>query len=213
MTAIGPPHLGQQETILFACVLIGMSSKYLWDLIEIKKKNAGLQPGEPRFPLEFDFWDFVQPFLGCRDCVLRCVSVGQEDESNSDPFQLPEWVLLADRLFSERGLSQGRAKWWGDQHGSILMILWPCHGRWCGPAVHLFIDPAISGTCMPLRSGSKSSYPLQRQTVRGAHADRGIIRRNCDSSNALLIVASYDCSETRFASRAIFWKPRLFAST
>jgi hypothetical protein len=53
-----------KETVLFACMLIGMSSKYLWDLIEIKKKkNAALKPGEPRSPLEFDFWDFVQPFL------------------------------------------------------------------------------------------------------------------------------------------------------
>src|SRR6267378_8489733 len=53
-----------KESILFISMLLGMSSKYLWDLIEVKKKkNAALKPEEPRFPLEFDFWDFVQPFL------------------------------------------------------------------------------------------------------------------------------------------------------
>ena len=52
------------ETILFVVLLLGMSAKYLWDLIELRnEKNAKRTTGEPEVGLEFDFWDYVKPML------------------------------------------------------------------------------------------------------------------------------------------------------
>jgi hypothetical protein len=52
------------ELLLFAAMLLGMSSKYLWDLIEVRRtRNLSRKPDEPKVRLEFDFWDFVQPLL------------------------------------------------------------------------------------------------------------------------------------------------------
>jgi hypothetical protein len=52
------------DVVLFAMLLLGMSAKYVWDLIEERQKqNARLPPGAARIGLAFDFWDFVKPLL------------------------------------------------------------------------------------------------------------------------------------------------------
>jgi hypothetical protein len=53
-----------KELLLFLAMVLGMTSKYLWDLIEVRRsKNAVLRPDEPKVGIEFDVWDFVQPLL------------------------------------------------------------------------------------------------------------------------------------------------------
>lgn len=53
-----------KELLLLVALLFGMIAKYLWELIEIRrKKNAERKPGVEKYGLEFDFWDFVQPML------------------------------------------------------------------------------------------------------------------------------------------------------
>ena len=52
------------DVVLFIVLILGMSAKYLWDLIEIRnERNSKRSPGEPKFGLDFDFWDFVKPML------------------------------------------------------------------------------------------------------------------------------------------------------
>jgi divalent metal cation (Fe/Co/Zn/Cd) transporter len=53
-----------KELLTFGAMVFGMASKYLWDLIELRRnKNSNLAPGKPKHALEFDAWDFVQPLL------------------------------------------------------------------------------------------------------------------------------------------------------
>jgi hypothetical protein len=53
-----------KELLLFLAMLLGMTAKCLWDLIEVRRcKNASRREGEPKIGIEFDFWDFVQPLL------------------------------------------------------------------------------------------------------------------------------------------------------
>ena len=53
-----------RELALLLTLLLGMSAKYLWDLIELRRtKNAALKSGEPKADIEFDLWNFLQPFL------------------------------------------------------------------------------------------------------------------------------------------------------
>jgi hypothetical protein len=53
-----------RELLLFAAMWLGMSAKYLWDLIEVRrKKNAALPEGQRPVGIEFDIWDFAQPLL------------------------------------------------------------------------------------------------------------------------------------------------------
>lgn len=52
------------DILLFVVLILGMSAKYLWDLIEIRnERNSKRSPGQPKFGLDFDFWDFVKPML------------------------------------------------------------------------------------------------------------------------------------------------------
>jgi hypothetical protein len=52
------------EAILFVVLLLGMTAKYLWDLIEARnERNAKRPPGEAKVGLDFDFWDFAKPLL------------------------------------------------------------------------------------------------------------------------------------------------------
>jgi hypothetical protein len=53
-----------KELLTFGAMVFGMASKYFWDLIEVRRnKNSKLAQGQPKHGLEFDAWDFVQPFL------------------------------------------------------------------------------------------------------------------------------------------------------
>ena len=58
------PHSLETDSALFLSMLLGMSAKYMWDQIEIRKeRNSRRAMGEPKIGLEFDFWDFVKPML------------------------------------------------------------------------------------------------------------------------------------------------------
>jgi hypothetical protein len=58
----GSPYLA--DIVLFVVLILGMSAKYLWDLIEIRSdRNSKRSPGQPTVGLGFDFWDFVKPML------------------------------------------------------------------------------------------------------------------------------------------------------
>lgn len=51
------------EVLLFVAMVIGMSSRYLWDLIELRKRsNAKGTSGGP-IALGFDWLEFLQPLL------------------------------------------------------------------------------------------------------------------------------------------------------
>jgi len=56
---------GWKETAwLFATMIVGMMSKYLWDLIENRRLKLKSNTASPqKIPLDFDFWDFIQPLL------------------------------------------------------------------------------------------------------------------------------------------------------
>ena len=54
----------KQTAWLFAAMIVGMMSKYLWDLIENRRVKLKLNPvSSQKTPLDFDFWDFIQPML------------------------------------------------------------------------------------------------------------------------------------------------------
>jgi hypothetical protein len=62
---LGPDNESwKAEVVLFFTLLIGMSAKYFWDLIEERQKqNSKLPAGSRKVALAFDFWDFVKPLL------------------------------------------------------------------------------------------------------------------------------------------------------
>jgi hypothetical protein len=67
------------ELVLFATMVLGMSAKYLWDQIELrKKKNETLSPGTPKHGLEFDFWDFLQPLLVAGIIFAAVIQISNE---------------------------------------------------------------------------------------------------------------------------------------
>ena len=52
------------EILLFLAMVIGMSSRYLWDLIELRKKTAAKDSSSGhKIGLGFDWLDFLQPLL------------------------------------------------------------------------------------------------------------------------------------------------------
>jgi hypothetical protein len=51
-----------KEILLFAAMVGGMSAKYLWDLIEVRRSKMKTLKGQ-NVPLGFDGWDFFQPLL------------------------------------------------------------------------------------------------------------------------------------------------------
>ena len=50
-----------KEGIVLVVMLLGMGGKYLFDAIERRRRKV--QDGDPTAGLEFDRWEFVQPFV------------------------------------------------------------------------------------------------------------------------------------------------------
>jgi len=74
-----------RELLLFAAMLLGMSSKYVWDLIEVRRTiNLSRKPDQPKVGLEFDFWDFVQPLLVA--ALVFAAVLAATSESNAPSF-------------------------------------------------------------------------------------------------------------------------------
>jgi hypothetical protein len=66
ITRGGPTETVIQQTpyaefILFAGMIAGMASRYLWDLLERRRQK--IQNGLSNVPLGFDWLDFIQPLL------------------------------------------------------------------------------------------------------------------------------------------------------
>jgi|HubBroStandDraft_6_1064221.scaffolds.fasta_scaffold705050_2 hypothetical protein len=61
---------------LFLAMVLGMTSKYLWGLIEIRRVKVEAQrDAAKKPPLGFDIWDFIQPLL-VSGIVFSGVSIG-----------------------------------------------------------------------------------------------------------------------------------------
>jgi hypothetical protein len=53
-----------REVLSFLAMVLGMFCKYFWDLIELRRsQTAQVSATTHRPPLQFDFWDFIQPLL------------------------------------------------------------------------------------------------------------------------------------------------------
>jgi hypothetical protein len=55
-------HEFLKDLALFVAMLCGMVAKYLYDRIEERRlKNETRMAHEPKYGIQFDFWDFIQP--------------------------------------------------------------------------------------------------------------------------------------------------------
>jgi hypothetical protein len=60
LTSIDSPW---KELILFGSMVAGMMSKYLWDLIEVRRSLRLKRGLEVKVPIGFDIWECIQPLL------------------------------------------------------------------------------------------------------------------------------------------------------